>query len=248
MKIEEISTLQENGKYACVACGKEYTRKGISTHYWLKHGDGGAHLEYIRNVLRTVQKTNRGKPAWNRGLTAETDERVKHSRDTLIKKIEAGEFNNGWIGKHLSIAMKERLSEVRSCFLSERGNGGFKDVKWFKIIDSFGNECSVRGTWELDVAKWLDSHNVKWTRKFFMKYLDGDVMRTYSPDFYIPLDNRIIEVKGYFSAKDKHKMSLVEDQHREVDIVYIFKKEMMMIESTSYTQLVAAHTSRATIR
>ena len=42
------------------------------------------------------------------------------------------------------------------------------------------------------------------------KYHDNDdIKRTYTPDFYMPSYDRYIEVKGYFSEKDKLKLTQV---------------------------------------
>lgn len=39
MKVQE-SWKTESGKYACPFCGKEFTKKGISSHIWRMHGEG----------------------------------------------------------------------------------------------------------------------------------------------------------------------------------------------------------------
>ncbi len=237
MKIEEVSTIQSNGKYACNICMKEYTRQGISTHYWLRHGDGGSHLEKIQKQLHEMHESKRGKPSWNAGLTADTDERLSRSRGALRKRVESGEFMKDRIGVPLKDSTKEKLSEARSRFLNERGNGGFRDVKWFKSVDSFGNECSLRGTWERDVAEWLTRQGIMWTRKHYVKYLDENINRTYSPDFFIPADNTVIEVKGFYSDKDKRKMQLVQEQHPELIVKMVMKKEVEQLQSLAYNQL-----------
>ena len=237
MKVDEVSKLQENGKYSCNVCGKEYTKSGISSHYWLNHGSGEDHLKKIREQLHEFHEAKRGKPAWNRGLTSETDDRVTKSRESLLRTTGTIEYQNARKGATLKDATKEKLSEARSRFLNERGNGGFKDVKWFKSVDSFGNECSLRGTWERDVAEWLTRQGVMWTRKHFVKYLDESINRTYSPDFFIPSDNTVIEVKGYYSDKDRRKMKLVQEQHPALVIKMIMKKEFEQLQSLTYNQL-----------
>lgn len=235
--IESISSLLENGKYSCNGCGKEYVRQGISTHYWLNHGDGDNHLKKIQAQLQDFHESKKGKPSWNSGLTAENDERVAKSRDSLLKRVESGQFMPNRKGIPLKASTKEKLSEARSKFLNERGNGGFRDIKWFKTIDSFGNECTLRGTWELKVAEWLNKQGINWTRKFYVKYLDDDVNRTYSPDFYIPTDNLIIEVKGYFSARDRKKMDLVKEQYPDLKIKFIMQKEINNLGNILYNEI-----------
>jgi hypothetical protein len=237
VSIESISSLLENGKYSCNACMKEYARQGISTHYWLNHGDGQLHLEKSRKFLNELHISNVGKPAWNSGKTAKTDARIAKSAETLQKKFKSGELKKSMLGRTQSPAAKEKLSEARSRFLNEKGNGGFLNVKWYYMNDSFDNPCSLRGTWELKVAGWLNKQSIAWTRKFYVKYIDEDVNRTYSPDFYIPKDNLIIEVKGYFSSKDRKKMQLVETQHPELKIKFIMQKEINNLDTMHYSEI-----------
>jgi hypothetical protein len=237
MRIDEVSTLQENGKYSCKVCSKEYTRQGISTHCWLNHGNGESHLKKLHEYLDEMHDSQRGKPAWNAGLTAETDERVAKSRDSLRKKIESGDFMKSRRGIPLENSVKEKISEGRSKFLNERGNGGFRNVKWYKSVDSFGNICSLRGTWELKVSEWLNLQGILWSRKYYIKYLDEEIKRTYTPDFFIPEDSVVIEVKGYFSEKDKRKMGLVSQQHPELKIKIMMKKELEQLDTLKYSLL-----------
>jgi hypothetical protein len=235
--IEAVSTLLENGKYSCNECLKEYSRKGISTHYWLNHGAGNNHLTKILDHLNELHESQRGKPSWNSGLTAENDERIARARENLLKTTQLEDYRNSRRGVKLDSTTKEKISEARSRFLNECGNGGFKDVKWYKSVDSFGNECSLRGTWELKVAQWLDAQGIKWTRKYYVKYLDGDVNRTYSPDFFIPDDMTIIEVKGYFSERDRRKMTLVKEQNTDLVVKILMKNEIEQLNSLSYNNI-----------
>jgi len=235
MKIEEVSVLNPNGKYSCNVCGKEYTRNGISTHYWLAHRDGGAHLTKLHQQLHEARKCS--KAAWNKGLTADTDYRVAKIRESLRQTLASSEFVKTRVGVPLRAETKEKLSAARSRFLNEQGNGGFKNVLWYKSVDSFGNACSLRGTWEVKVADWLTAQSVSWTRRHYITYLDGDVRRTYAPDFYVPADNVVIEVKGYYSAKDKTKMSLVAEQHPDVRIKFVMKRHIKLLPDLTYASL-----------
>jgi hypothetical protein len=237
MKIEEVSDLQENGKYRCKECLKEYTRQGISTHYWLNHGRGDKHLEKLRGYLQELHESQKGKPAWNSGLTAEADERIAKTRDSLHKRIESGDFMKSRRGVPLKDTTREKISEGRARFLNEQGNGGFRDVKWYKTIDSFGNECSLRGTWEVKVSEWLNEQGIKWSRKYYIKYLDNEIKRTYAPDFYIPNENTIIEVKGYYSEKDRRKMELVREQNPNLIVKILMQKEIENLNQLCYNKL-----------
>ena len=61
----------------------------------------------------------------------------------------------------------------------------------------------LRSTWEKRVADYLFQHGIRWTyeaKTFEM----GDL--TYTPDFYLPDENKYIEVKGWMSPQAKAKI------------------------------------------
>ena len=76
------------------------------------------------------------------------------------------------------------------------------------------------------VAEFLNNNKIYWKRKIYIKYKSDDgVVRTYTPDFYIPKGNFYIETKGYYSELDKQKMKLVNEQN-DIDVMMIFKKDL----------------------
>ena len=68
-------------KVKCPYCGKEYSKKGIGTHIWRVHGKGKEH-----NPNKGFENGTR--VTWNKGLTKETDDRVKSYGETIRKTIE----------------------------------------------------------------------------------------------------------------------------------------------------------------
>lgn len=129
-------------------------------------------------------------------------------------------------GKKLSNDTKEKLSEIRSKYIEEKGGGGFLDIGWYSIKNIAGIEFKVRGTWELKYAEYLNSKGILWDRNISFKYIKEDgVQRTYYPDFHLPLTQEYKEVKGYFSEKDKTKIRLVEEQNK-VKIDLLFKEDL----------------------
>jgi len=232
-RIDEISKKLENGMYSCNLCAKSYTFAGIATHYWLRHGDGQQHLH---TLVRNAVAAKAGKAAWNKGLTVESDDRVRKMHATRRERSQSGHYK-GTRGRSHTSATKEKLSAARARFLNEQGNGGFKRVKWYRTVDSFGNACSLRGSWEVKVADWLTLQNVPWTRRHYICYVDNEIVRTYAPDFFIPSDSTIIEVKGYYSDRDKRKMQLVTTQHPSLRIRILMKKEIEQLQTLIYNQM-----------
>ena len=67
----------------------------------------------------------------------------------------------------------------------------------------------LKGTWELEFAKWLDSQSISWTNKILGFSYEWNGIRTYFPDFYLPYYDIYIEVKGYVRDRDLEKWKVV---------------------------------------
>ena len=162
----------------------------------------------------------RASSCWNKGLTKDTDERIKKQGETFHSRVENGEIKIQ--GHKHSIETKEILSKKRSEYLASAENaGGFKDVGWYKIKNIKNIEYVVRGLWEYNVALKLNELNILWIRNQYLNYFIDGVKKIYNPDFYLPDSNEYIEVKGYFSDKDKIKMDAVIDQNPNVKIRFM---------------------------
>lgn len=70
------------------------------------------------------------------------------------------------------------------------------------------NGTYFRSAWEANYARYLNYFQVKWEYepKTFMFEKIKKGTRSYTPDFYLIDEDRWIEIKGYFSAKDKTKI------------------------------------------
>jgi hypothetical protein len=123
-----------------------------------------------------------------------------------------------------SAQTKEKLSLSRAKTIEELGVGGFKNIKWYRISNIQNEEFIVRGLWELSVANLLNEEKILWIRKIYIKYKDlENINRIYTPDFYLPDYDLYIEVKGFFSSKDKQKLEFVLEQN-DIDLIIIDSK------------------------
>lgn len=88
----------------CEYCGKEYgTLKSIRSHKpFCKLNPNGKHLS-----------------SWNKGLTKESDERVKKGAKTLKTRYDNGEITPSFLGKTHTEEEKKHLSEIRKLYLAE---------------------------------------------------------------------------------------------------------------------------------
>lgn len=84
------------------------------------------------------------------------------------------------------------------------------------------NGIKLKGTWEVETAKWLDRQNINWTNVITgFDYEWNNATHLYYPDFYLPEFNCYIEVKGYERDRDKAKWKSLDNlivlKQREID-------------------------------
>lgn len=111
MKISDYKFNNKTNKYVCPECGKEYSKKGINTHFWRNHTEEGKQFNPNKGYQKGIRK------AWNKGLTKETDERVRKYGETFRKNLESGELKNWWVNRKHTKETKKKISESRRNFL-----------------------------------------------------------------------------------------------------------------------------------
>ena len=147
----------------------------------------------------------------------------------IISQETRHKLGKSWRGKKHSQEEKVKISKgIRKAILehpesysSSNVNGRVKHYEY--------NGYKIDGLWELEVAKYLDSKNIKWEKpnKGF-KYEWNNNIHLYFPDFYLPEYNYYIEVKGYQRERDLYKW-------RSVDNLIIIKsKEISQIRNNEF--------------
>ena len=82
--------------------------------------------------------------------------------------------------------------------IASQPKGGFR-----KDLD-----CSFRSKWEANMARYWNYIKVEWKYEpceFEFKTIKRGT-RYYKPDFYLPLTNKFVEIKGFLSSGDKTKL------------------------------------------
>ena len=181
------------------------------------------------------RKENNVQP-WNKGLTKETDERIRKTSEKIKNKYQTGELVCPSKGTKLSTERKEQLSRIQSERLANPNIGGFTKIGWYSVKNINGTEYTVRGTWEKETAEALNKLGILWIKNVWIPYSkeDGSKHR-YNPDFFLPKENLYIEVKGYFSDNDKEKMNLVLKQNN-VKIKMFKQDEINLIKKGLLTE------------
>lgn len=182
---------KKNGFYSCPYCSKEFSKKGISTHIWRTHTENGKN--HVTGFVR-------GRTAWNKGLTAKTNEAIKMGSEKTSKKLterySKGELKGSFSGKHHSEETKKKLSEFRTEWLKipeNRVNYGRGKRSWMeeKFIEYLNKE-DITG-WKEEVYFWHDA-----------------LKKNYFVDFLFEDKKLIIELDG-----TQHRNTVEQDKIRD---------------------------------
>ena len=124
--------------------------------------------------------------------------------------------------KKLSNSMKKAVLDNPNSYSASNVSGRTKTIEYrgFKL----------KGKWELEVAKWLDSKGIEWTNIItvpFEYFWEGSI-HYYFPDFYLEKYNMYLEVKGYERDRDREKWKSVEN------LIIIKKDEIYRILNGTY--------------
>lgn len=147
----------------------------------------------------------KGYTPWNTGLT-KADPRIRDMTDKAqATMVERGSGWKGYEGHSLEI--RQQMSEKKNALYATGWEPICGRAKKYDYESPVAGKIKVDGTWELIVAKHLDSLNVKWERnKKRFAYIKPDgVKSTYQPDFYVFDWDTFIEVKGYQTKLDDAK-------------------------------------------
>ena len=120
---------------------------------------------------------------------------------------------------------QKRNELIRRCNISEKAviNENYKNMYGTIIEYKSPNQgiIKLRSKLESKYAKYLDDSNIDWYYEYkSFPYLDlAGVRRTYTPDFYLPAEDKYIEVKGknLINEKNIYKMNWIK-QHTELNI------------------------------
>lgn len=93
----------------------------------------------------------------------------------------------------------------------------------------FYEGIKYQGSWEFKLGLWFKSEGIKFichegVKRF--EYRINEKTFTYCPDFYLLEENNFVEVKGYFSEKDKRKMEIVRKTYPEISFEIYDKKRL----------------------
>lgn len=190
----------------CEFCEKEYSEKGIGTHIWRKHGSGKTF-----NPNRGYHTGNR--KIWNKGLTKETDNRVKAMRDTYNDRIEKGEITRSFKNKKHSEKTKQQISQT---VIENIRTGKQRGWHKFKSYPELFFEDILRENNLLDTC--LCQHHV------------SNGKRNYFLDFFFPNKQLNLELDGS-QHKFRKNTDLIRDSFLNEQGIIVYRIEWNAINT-----------------
>lgn len=204
--LENLKFNKETNKYICPHCGKEYAKYGIGNHIWRKHTEDGQKFDPNKGYQKGTRK------AWNKGLTKETDERVRKTGETYRKKLENGEIENWWLNKKHSEETKKKISESMKTAHKERRAHNIGECRW-KCEPSYPEKFFI------DVIKneFQDQNYIReyyflgysldfaWVDKKFEIEIDGEQHEKIENQIHDQQRDKILEENGWKTLRIKWK-------------------------------------------
>jgi hypothetical protein len=178
-------------------------------------------IEYNKKVKLGIIK----KPPVNQFEKAKLNNRTYVVSDETRKKLSEANKNRKKspetiekLKKSMQLAVKNNPDSYTASNVSGRT----------PIIEY--NGVKLKGTWEVETAKWLDFNNIVWTNVVDgFEYWWNNSTHLYYPDFYLPTFNLYIEVKGYERDRDREKWKVVNN------LIVFKKQEIMKIKNNCFS-------------
>lgn len=132
---------------------------------------------------------------WNKGLTKNTDERVKQQGETYKYRYAKG------LIVHVPCTHTDEFRHKQSKRAYDRKLGGHAPSK--HIIY---NDVLLESTYEYKLAKSLTDNNIKWIRPKPLIWIDDNNKKhRYYPDFYLPLYDIYLDPKNDYLIHNVNK-------------------------------------------
>lgn len=154
-----------NDEYICPYCNLKFSKFGIGSHIWKRHTEAGINFTWTQT-------------AWNKGLTKETDDRVKNNGESIRKLHKSNP--ELWPKRIHTVATKKLLSKL----MTDRHKNG---TAWNIGKSRWNNEPSYP---EQFFSKVIVSHFED------IEYKTEYPIGNFSLDFAWPHKLKAIEIDG----------------------------------------------------
>lgn len=228
-------------RQSCALCQQPMKGENRNSH-WCKTCSAKMTANPSRpEVQANIAKSKLGQPAWNKGLTAETAAHTTWIQN--LKKHNESQIGVSYeqkYGPEKANQIKARLSALntgKNNAMYGRPPTATKTYTKAGMREDLGHY--VRSSWEADLArvfKYLGLSYQYEPHTFELTAPDGHTL-TYTPDFYVPSEDKYYEVKGWMDAVSARKIQLFNEQYPDHELVVIDKTRFAEFQM-EYSHLV----------
>lgn len=192
-----------------IPCSEKTKEKISKSECGENHWNYGGHLS--NDAKKKISKSNKGKPK-----SEETKKKISESKKGLRHTEEWKKnhsermrgINHPLYGKKHSEETKNKIKENHDD-VSGKNNPMYGKIRPFYGKRIYYNsplqgEICFRSSYELAYAKYLDNNHILWYYEYKTFELDNT---TYTPDFFLVIDNKFIEIKGYMRSDSQIKIN-----------------------------------------
>lgn len=176
-------------KYICSFCNKEY-----NSIYAQRTHQRFCKLNPDHVVSPFIKYNNERAGVWNKGLTKDTDERLKQKGEKLSQRYKNGELKAPQTGKSVSVETKKKISESMKKAQKEGRAYNIGQSRW-------NNEHSIPEKWLISVLKnnfnQIENIDYKTEMPFYR----------YALDFAWPEKRLCIEIDGKQHLYDEKQIA-----------------------------------------
>lgn len=192
------------GTWKCCICDTIFeTRAGLTKH---KHEQN--HFEQFNG--------------WNKGLTKNTDSRVRKQGETYSYKVKTGSiqpsFKNRKHSENSKVLMRKKALESPHQRICKKTVSYYN--KWMDKI------VKLDSSYEVIMAKLFDENNIEWIRPNPIKWIDKNkIIHNYFPDFYLVKYNLFVDPKNDYCFKaQSEKLKCLKCQYS--NIIFLTKDQL----------------------
>jgi len=163
----------------------------------------------------------------SQGLVKSSNQFVKakqEGREISISESTKKKISKSRKGKKLTSEQKEKIKiAMRKAVLNNPDSYSSSNVSGRTPIYIYKG-YKLKGSWEVEVAKFLDYLDIKWTNVLSgIPYDWENSSHIYFPDFFLVEMGVYIEVKGYERERDRAKWKTIDNllilKKNEIDII-----------------------------
>lgn len=236
LNLQIITNIDRGHKLFCIDCKLPLNRSAVSCH--TKRCVSCNIKHFHKSGIINNKGTFNGNYKFGLPRCPICGKKLSNYTNKTCKKHINYEFNRAThkthkAGYHYTRKSKIKLSQLHKLHISQtrvtRGLSKGKNNPGFGRLPkqvSHWNRYSghnMRSSWETSYAKYLDKNNIKWQYEPQTFNLGR---ATYTPDFYLPKEDRYIEIKGYWRPEALLKFNLFKSKHPLVNIIVLYESDL----------------------